>query len=83
MICKHTRDWEKDTTKKDKCSDQIVLGGHSSHYLQCYHDKLTCNVNNWKRSGSVVECLTRDQGAAGSSLTIVTALRSLSKTHLS
>ena len=35
------------------------------------------------QSGSVVECLTRDQGAAGSSLTNVTALCSLSKTHLS
>ena len=27
-----------------------------------------------ERSGSVVECLTRDQGATGSSLTGVTAL---------
>ena len=36
-----------------------------------------------ERSGSVVECLTRDQKAAGSSLTGVTALWSLSKTHLS
>ena len=34
-------------------------------------------------SGSVVECLTRDRGAAGSSLTGVTALWSLSKTRLS
>ena len=34
-------------------------------------------------SGSVVECLTRDQGATGSSLTGVTVLWSLSKTHLS
>ena len=34
-------------------------------------------------SGSVVECLTRDRRAAGSSLTGVTALWSLSKTHLS
>ena len=33
--------------------------------------------------GSVVECLTRDRRAAGSSLTGVTALWSLSKTHLS
>ena len=33
--------------------------------------------------GSVVECLTRDRRAAGSSLTGVTALLSLSKTHLS
>ena len=36
-----------------------------------------------ERSGSVVECLTRDRGAAGSSLTAVTALCSLSKTHSS
>ena len=34
-------------------------------------------------SGSVVERLTRDLEAAGSSLTGVTALWSLSKTHLS
>ena len=37
----------------------------------------------WERSDSVVECLTRDRGATGSSLTGVTALWSLSKTHLS
>ena len=36
-----------------------------------------------ERSGSVVECLTRDRRVAGSSLTGVTALWSLSKTHLS
>ena len=36
-----------------------------------------------ERSGSVVEFLTRDREAAGSSLTGVTALWSLSKTHLS
>ena len=36
-----------------------------------------------ERSGSVVECLTRDRGAAGSSLTSATTLGSLSKTHLS
>ena len=34
-------------------------------------------------SGSVVECLTRDPGVAGSSLTGVTALWFLSRTHLS
>ena len=28
----------------------------------------------WECSGSVVECLTRDRGAAGSSLTGITAL---------
>ena len=36
-----------------------------------------------ERSDSVVQCLTRDRGAAGSSLTGVTALWSLSKTHYS
>ena len=36
-----------------------------------------------ERSGSVVEFLIQDRGAAGSSLTAVTALWSLSKTHLS
>ena len=36
-----------------------------------------------ERSGLVGDCLTRDRGAAGSSLTGVTALWSLSKTHLS
>ena len=34
-------------------------------------------------SGSVVECLTRDREVAGSSLTGVTTLWSMSKTHLS
>ena len=38
-------------------------------------------TNIRERSGSVVECLTRDRGAAGLSLTSVTALSSLSKTH--
>ena len=43
-------------------------------------------INNnrmWERSVSVVEYLTRDRGAAGLSLTGVTALWSLSKKHLS
>ena len=35
-----------------------------------------------EHSGSVVECLTRDRGAVGLSLTGVTALWSMSKTHL-
>ena len=38
-------------------------------------------ANYGERKGSVVECLTRDWSAAGSSLTCVTALWSLSKTH--
>ena len=36
-----------------------------------------------ERSGSVVESLTRDREAPGSSLTSVIVLWSLSKTHLS
>ena len=32
------------------------------------------NSVQWERFGLVVECLTRDRGAAGSSLTVVTAL---------
>ena len=58
-----------------------------------YTDFTTCNYrlthkmwylsNKMERSGSVVECLTRDRVVAGSSLTVVTALWSSSKTHLS
>ena len=48
---------------------------------------IVCTYKNYltkrERSGSVVECLTRDQKAAGLSLTGVTLLWSLSKTHLS
>ena len=47
-------------------------------FFQEYHQTV-----NRERSGSVVECLTRDRGVAGSSLTGVTALWFLSKTHLS
>ena len=43
----------------------------------------TIHFSFGERSGSVVECLTRDRGAAGSSLSGVTALWSLSKTHFS
>ena len=40
-------------------------------------------LHSWERSGAEVESLTRDRRAAGSSLTDVTVLWSLSKTHLS
>ena len=46
-------------------------------------NKLNFKHIQGERSGSVVECLTRDERAAGSSLTGITALWSLSKTHLS
>ena len=35
----------------------------------------------WERSGSVVECLSRDQGFVGMNLASVTLLCLLSKTH--
>ena len=54
---------------------------------QCDTDEIITRYklpsNCRERSGSVVECLTRDGRAAGSSLTGITALWSLSKTHLS
>ena len=54
---------------------------------QIYPTELQLNKANssdtGERSGSVVECLTQDRRAVGSSLTGVTALWSLSKTHLS
>ena len=45
MSCKHTRDWKQDTYKKATVLTKMVLRGHPSHYQHCYHDKLTCNVN--------------------------------------
>ena len=57
-------------------------GGLSArHFIRCI--VLDQTQEERERSGSVVECLTRDRRAAGSSLTGVTALWSLSKTHLS
>ena len=44
--------------------EQSDLGPHCTETLKEW----------WERSGSVVECLTRERGAAGSSLTSVTAL---------
>ena len=38
------------------------------------HKSVLFERNDWEHSGSVVECLTRDRGAAGSSLTGVTVL---------
>ena len=55
-------------------NDQVII---MPYYLNAMYTKF------WERSGSVVECLTWDRRAAGSSLTGVTALWSLSKTHLS
>ena len=50
--------------------------------VQSYVDNLDkYQPGDRERNGSVVECLTGDRRAAGSSLTGVTALWSFSKTH--
>ena len=51
---------------------------HIWYYKICLNNK-----PKGERSGSVVERLTQDRRAVGSSLTGVTVLWSLSKTHLS
>ena len=61
------------------CLFDLILYVHSTIFQLCG----TVLPGFWERSGSVVECLTRDRRAAGSSLTGVTTLLSLSKTHLS
>ena len=60
-----------------------VLGVFNYPKLDLDEHQPIIKQNCRERSGSVVEYLTRDRGAAGSSLTDVTALWSLSKTHLS
>ena len=49
-----------------------ILPGNCPVWLNGIFSLLIFSI--WERSGSVVECLTRDRGAAGSSLTGVTAL---------
>ena len=56
-----------------------VGGGVNSVNMCCSYDSYSVGAR--ERSGSVVECLTREGEAPGSSLTGVTALWSLSKTH--
>ena len=51
--------------------------------LSTLYENIMFHCNERERSGSVVECLTQDPGTAGSSITGVTVLWSLSKTHLS
>ena len=67
---------------------QIVRALDISKDLDIFFRALdTCKdldiLSERERSGSVVVCLTQDRAAAGWSLTGVTALWSLSKTHLS
>ena len=52
--------------------------GFIVHFMLLYIYKLSCtSINYRERSGSVVECLTGDREAAGSSLIGITALWSL------
>ena len=61
----------------------VIPSPHNNDYLITWTVYPSIRLGNRERSGSVVECLTRDRRAVGSSLTGVTALWSLSKTHLS
>ena len=57
--------------------ERTILIVSKFQYTQCIGSrsiKLRSISRGRERSGSVVECLTRDQRAAGSSLTGVTAL---------
>ena len=65
--------------------DQIIQVGTPEDKWEdptCQGTSLTLKAPR-ELSGSVVECLTRDCGAAGSCLTGITVLWSLSKTHVS
>ena len=55
---------------------KLIASNQKEEFIRAYRVKR-------EGSGSVIECLTRDLGAADSSLTSVIALLSLSKTHLS
>ena len=51
----------------------MLPGSRSCNMLFCVSDIL-CLMVDRERSGSMIECLPRDRGAAGSHLTGVTAL---------
>ena len=54
-------------------ADKILFDDYSVFY-EMRRTIILPEKQSWERSGSVVECLTRDRRAAGSSLTGVTAL---------
>ena len=64
-------------------AQQAIICFMNEQGTSCHVHIANIQIHLRERSGSVVECLTRDRKAAGSSLTGVTALWSLSKTHLS
>ena len=67
-------------TQADQLLPQLLMEQFDTFPIQCRHIEHIC-MKKWERSGSEVECLTRDRWAADLSLTGVTALWSLSKTH--
>ena len=59
------------------CLDTVDMQPHTGLQFCCSrysHDLKYIHKNFGERSGSVVECLTQDRGAAGLSLTSITAL---------
>ena len=71
------------TTKAYKIPSMGRVNTGQPCYLKVQGIEKIVQVIRGERSGSVVESLTRDGRATSSSLTGVTVLRSLSKTHLS
>ena len=78
----------------ETCNQRILaISEYSNYAIWCNSPESILFVFNsgtqyyiiifWEGSGSMVECLTGDGGAVGSSLTGITVLWSLSKTHLS
>ena len=69
--------------QRPACHSQCHMQRPACHFLMnkaCFQLFIsTTKSGSMERSGSVVECLTRDRRAAGSSLTGVTALWSLSR----
>ena len=72
--------WVALGTQKNRLNEKVLLSIQNLYKLI---DEKKSQFYAREHSGSVVECLTRDRGAAASSLTSVTVLWSLSKTHLS
>ena len=67
-------------------SIHIMIQTSQFDQFRCDSDKQSFSKfysQDRERNGSVVECLTGDRRAVGASLTSVTVLWSLSKTHLS
>ena len=61
--------------KKQGSPKNSCINTYSYSCLNPLSNENPClNQEIWERSGSVVDCLSRDRGAAGSSLTGVTAL---------